>query len=164
VLNLEVALAATRMQDYIEDHLARPITLKELAGAAGYSPFHAARLFREATGMPPFEYIRARRLTMAALRLRDGGDKIIDVALDFVFDSHEGFTRAFSRQFGIAPKRYSRKRRPSGSFCHIGAGNLPVLSPKGDRTDERNENKSDFCAGDRAAGPESAASARHKGG
>ncbi len=103
---LESAKAVTRMQTYIEQHITRQITLKELAGAAGYSPWHAARLFSALTGVSPFEYIRARRLTQAALRLRDGDDKVLDVALDFVFDSHEGFTRAFSKQFGIAPKQY----------------------------------------------------------
>jgi AraC family transcriptional regulator len=114
--SLEAARAATLMQEYIETKLREPITLRELAGAAGYSPWHAARIFKEATGLSPFEYIRSRRLTKAALLLRDGDDRVIDVALDFVFDSHEGFTRAFSREFGIAPKRYSRKTPPIRLF------------------------------------------------
>ena len=116
MLSLEAARAATVMQDYIETRLTEPITLRELAAAAGYSPWHAARLFKEATGVTPFDYIRSLRLTKAALRLRDGGDRVLDVALDFVFDSHEGFTRAFSREFGIAPKRYSQKTPPIRLF------------------------------------------------
>lgn len=114
--SLEAARAATEMQAYIEKKLHEPITLKELAGAAGYSPWHAARLFREATGSTPFDYIRALRLTNAALRLRDGEERVLDVALDFVFDSHEGFTRAFSKEFGISPKRYSQKTPPIKLF------------------------------------------------
>ena len=51
------------------------------------------------------------RLTKAAVSLRDEGEKVIDVAFDFVFDSHEGFTRAFSKAFGIPPQEY-RKRTP----------------------------------------------------
>ncbi len=113
---LEAAQAATKMQEYIEANLERQITLRQLAGAAGYSPWHAARLFKEATGVTPFDYIRALRLTKAALRLRDNGGKVIDVALDFVFDSHAGFTRAFSKQFGIPPKRYSQKTPPIKLF------------------------------------------------
>jgi AraC-like DNA-binding protein len=112
----EAARAATLMQEYIETRLREPITLRELSDAAGYSPWHAARLFKEATGLSPFEYIRSRRLTKAALQLRDGDERVIDVALDFVFDSHEGFTRAFSREFGIAPKRYSQKTPPIKLF------------------------------------------------
>jgi len=116
MVSFEAARAATIMQEYIETKLREPITLKELADAAGYSPWHAARLFKEATGLTPFDYIRSRRLTKAALTLRDGDERVIDVALDFVFDSHEGFTRAFSKEFGIAPKRYSREKPPIKLF------------------------------------------------
>jgi AraC-like DNA-binding protein len=114
--SLEAARAATIMQEYIETRLREPISLKELADAAGYSPWHAARLFKEATGLAPFDYIRSRRLTKAALTLRDGDERVIDVALDFVFDSHEGFTRAFSKEFGVPPKRYSQKKPPIKLF------------------------------------------------
>jgi AraC-like DNA-binding protein len=114
--SLEAARAATVMQEYIETKLREPITLRELADAAGYSPWHAARLFKEATGITPFDYIRSRRLTKAALKLRDSDERVLDVALDFVFDSHEGFTRAFSKEFGIAPKRYSQSTPPIRLF------------------------------------------------
>lgn len=94
------------MQDFIEEHLGEPITLHRLAEAAGYSPWHCGRIFRELTGKTPFDYIRALRLSKAALVLRDGEARVTDVAFDFVFDSHEGFTKAFSRQFGLPPDRY----------------------------------------------------------
>ena len=55
--------AVQRMQDYIEKHLTEPITLHMLANAAGYSPWHSARLFKELTGKAPFDYIRALRLS-----------------------------------------------------------------------------------------------------
>jgi len=65
----DALLAVQRMQDYIETHLQRVITLKDLANVAGYSPFHASRVFREHTGRAPFDYIRALRLSKAALCL-----------------------------------------------------------------------------------------------
>lgn len=102
--------AVERMQNYIEAHINEPITLHMLAEAAGYSPWHAAKLFKSLTGKSPFEYIRAVRLSRAALRLRDEEVKVVDVAFDFVFDSHEGFTRAFSKQFGLPPREYSQKK------------------------------------------------------
>ncbi|MGI6344410.1 MAG: helix-turn-helix transcriptional regulator [Bacillota bacterium] len=108
--------AVQRMQDYIAAHIHEKITLKNLADAAAYSPWYAARIFRELTGKTPFEYIRALRLSEAAVRLRDSDTRIVDVALDFVFDSHEGFTRAFSRQFGISPRDYSKRRPPLQLF------------------------------------------------
>lgn len=112
----ETFRSVQRMQEYIDMNILRKITLKELAVAAGYSPWHAARLFKEITGKAPFEYIRALRLTKAALILRDNNIKIIDVALDFVFDSHEGFTRAFSKEFGIPPSKYSHYTPPIKLF------------------------------------------------
>lgn len=108
--------AVQRMQSYIEAHLHEPITLHKLAQAAGYSPWHAARVFKALTGKSPFEYIRAVRLSQAALRLRDEEVKIVDVAFDFVFDSHAGFTRAFSKQFGLTPQRYAHSKAPIRLF------------------------------------------------
>lgn len=100
--------AVQRMQDYIEEHVAEEITLYNLAQAAGYSPWHAARMFKELTGKPPVEYIRARRLSQAAVKLTEK-TRILDVALDFFFASHEGFTRAFSKQFGMTPRQYCKE-------------------------------------------------------
>lgn len=108
--------AVQRMQDFIESHLQWPITLKDLANAAGYSPFHASRLFKEHTGRTPFDYIRALRLSKAALLLRDSNQPVITVALDFVFSSHEGFTRAFSRHFGLPPREYRLQSPPIRLF------------------------------------------------
>lgn len=108
--------AAERMQAHIEAHLGEKITLASLARTACYSPWHAARIFKEVTGKAPFEYIRLRRLSAAAQRLRETPCKVIDVAFDFVFDSHEGFTRAFSRQFGLAPSLFRRTHSPVPLF------------------------------------------------
>ncbi|MGC4116928.1 MAG: AraC family transcriptional regulator [Myxococcales bacterium] len=108
--------AAQRMQDHIEAHLGEPITMAALARAACYSQFHAARVFKEFTGKAPFEYIRLRRLSAAAQRLQETPAKVIDVAFDFVFDSHEGFTRAFARQFGVSPRKFRQSAEPVELF------------------------------------------------
>lgn len=111
-MNREQREAVSRMQNHIEKHIREPITLKALSRVSGYSPYHAARLFKEATSHAPFDYIRRMRLTGAAKTLRDTPSSVLNVALDFVFDSHEGFTRAFSRTFGIAPRDYRRRPVP----------------------------------------------------
>ncbi len=113
---LNAVEAVQRMQDYIESHLDESVTLKELACAAGYSPYHCARLFRELTRKTPFHYLRLRRLTKAAMVLRDGRTRVFD----FVFASHEGFTKAFSRQFGISPMRYAKEAPPIRLFLPYG--------------------------------------------
>ncbi|MEA5033598.1 MAG: AraC family transcriptional regulator [Sphaerochaeta sp.] len=109
IVQKEQKLAVQRMLDHIDSHLTEPISLRMLADAAQYSPWHCARMFKEATGMAPFTYLRHRRLSEAARRLGEGGERIVDVAFDFVFDSHEGFTRAFSRQFGMSPQEFRQK-------------------------------------------------------
>ncbi len=108
--------AVGRAQAYIEARMTEKITMREIANAAGYSIWHTARMFKELTGKSPFEYIRARRLAHAALRLRDGRERVLDVALDFTFDSNEGFTRAFTRAFGVSPGAYARSAPPIPLF------------------------------------------------
>ena len=105
-----------RMTDYIESHLDQHITLRDLANAGQYSPWHCARLFKESMGIAPFAYIRRLRLTEAARQISNSDRRIVDVAFDFIFDSHEGFTRAFSREFGLSPSRFREEGRPSPVF------------------------------------------------
>jgi AraC family transcriptional regulator len=107
--------AAERMQEYIESHLGDRITMAALARVARYSQWHAARVFKEVTGKSPFEYVRLRRLSTAATELQQTSRKVVDVAFDFVFDSHEGFTRAFARQFGVSPHIF----RKNGSTVQL---------------------------------------------
>jgi len=104
------------MQDCIERHITEPVTLHMLAEAAGYSPWHAARIFKELTGKNPFDYIRELRLSRAAEKLRNEDVKVVDVAFDFVFESHEGFTRAFSKHFSISPRRFIKEKPPVKLF------------------------------------------------
>jgi AraC-like DNA-binding protein len=118
--------AVQRMQGYIADHLDQHLSLEQLARVGGYSPWHAARAFKKWTGRTPLAYIRALRLSRAALALRDGRDPIVDVALDFCFDSQEGFTRAFSEAFGTTPARYRKRPTPIPLF-------IPYRVMKGER-------------------------------
>ena len=110
----EVSAVVEQMQNYIKANLQKPITSSDIAKAVGYSQYHAARLFKEETGISPFDYIRRERLIQSAFTLRNSKPKVIDVALDFVFDSHEGFTRAFTNAFGITPKKYANHPKPNG--------------------------------------------------
>ena len=99
---------------YVQAHLHERITASDIAKAAGYSQYHASRLFKAETGQAPFDYIRCERLIESAYDLRHGEQRVIDVALDYVFDSHEGFTRAFSSAFGIPPKKYATYKKSEG--------------------------------------------------
>lgn len=110
--------AVARMQAYIIAHLDENITLAALCGVARYSKYHTVRIFKELTNHTPFEYIRALRLTKAANTLRDSGDQVTRIALESGFESHDGFTRAFVRQFGVTPQKYQRETPAVRWFVH----------------------------------------------
>lgn len=114
--SVEAIQMVQRLQEYMEENIGKVITLKELSQVAGYSPWHMARVFKEVMGKTPFDYLRGLRLSRAALILRDKEVKVIDVAFDFVFDSQEGFTRAFSKEFGVSPYKYSKTTPPIRLF------------------------------------------------
>ena len=113
-------LAVQRMQDYIEQNKTMEITLSDLAKISLFSPWYSYRLFREYLGLTPTEYIRKLRLSQAALRLRDGEDRVIDIAFDLGFGSVDTFTRAFFREFGCNPSDYRKKPAPVPLFIPYG--------------------------------------------
>lgn len=93
--------------EWIEQHLAEPLTLDQVANQAGLSPHHFSRLFTARMGRSVMAYVRARRLIRAAHRLVDeAGVPLIELAFDCGFDSQEAFTRAFRRLFGVTPGRF----------------------------------------------------------
>lgn len=89
--------------DYIEANLTGELSLAAVAGAACMSPFHFARTFRAQTGWTVMAYVQARRLTAAADRLLTGGDRLLDLAFAYGFESQATFTRAFKRKFAVPP-------------------------------------------------------------
>lgn len=88
--------------DHIEAHLDAPLSIAALADRAGYSRWHFQRVFAAVTGQSPAGYIRARRLSEAARRLRES-EGILPLALRYGFESQAAFTRAFRQYFGMPP-------------------------------------------------------------
>jgi AraC-like DNA-binding protein len=120
-MNQEHATRIQLVQDYIKEHIKQKITLQKLARVAGYSPSYTESLFYELIGKQLFDYIRHFRLTAAAKQTKDQKHfKVLDLSLDYLFDSHEGFTRAFTKQFGIPPKRYLQNPIPIPYFIDFG--------------------------------------------
>lgn len=91
---------------HCEEHLDEPLRLAELAAIAGFSPHHFHRVFQHVTGEAPKEYLRRLRLERAVYRLKVSPDNVLQIALEAGFKTHETFTRAFVRQFGIAPSEF----------------------------------------------------------
>lgn len=98
---------------FIEAHHARNLSLAEIAHAGGASPFHLTRAFAHCTGQSVMRYVRARRLSVAALALAQGAGDILAVALQAGYGSHEAFTRAFCAQFGTTPEAVRARRDTS---------------------------------------------------
>ncbi|WON78103.1 helix-turn-helix domain-containing protein [Serratia sp. UGAL515B_01] len=97
--------------DWIEIHLEQPLLLDNVAAKSGYSKWHLQRMFRSTTGYALGSYIRERRLSKAAHALRASQRSILDIALQFRFDSQPSFSRAFKKQFGKTPAVYRRSAR-----------------------------------------------------
>jgi AraC family transcriptional regulator len=90
-------------------HLDANLSLAALARRAGLSPFHMHRLFRAAAGETPKQFAQRLRLDCAAAMLLGRRDAILDVALACGFESHEVFSRAFRRRFGMTPASYRQR-------------------------------------------------------
>lgn len=98
--------------EYIEQHLYDKISVHEIAAASHYSTYHYSRVFKALVGDTPKEYLRKRRLTLAAKRLLTEDVGILDLAIDCQFDSQEAFTRAFKALFNMTPAQYRKINEP----------------------------------------------------
>lgn len=97
---------------YMEEHLLEPITIEQIAAQAHLSPFYFQRNFALLTDTTVAEYLRRRRLTLAAHELLHSEHKIIEIAHKYGYDTPESFSKAFRRQHGIAPSE-ARKHSTS---------------------------------------------------
>lgn len=98
----------SRVTDYIEDNLERPIGLDELAGIANVSRFHFTRLFKRSTGMTASSFIERCRIRRAQSLILDTDLPLADVALMTGFADQSHFTRRFHRHVGCTPAAFAR--------------------------------------------------------
>ena len=89
--------------NYIEEHLSEVIEIDDLAQIACCSSYHYQRMFTYIAGIPLSEYLRRRRMSIAAVELQQSEIKIIDLALKYGYNSPTAFNRAFQSVHGIAP-------------------------------------------------------------
>ncbi|MGE7767507.1 AraC family transcriptional regulator [Peribacillus sp. NPDC096540] len=106
---------------FIEENLTNDIDFKEVAKLAYCSEYHFKRMFSFLAGISLSEYIRRRRLTLAAFELKDNNIKVIDIAIKFGYSSPDSFARAFQHLHGITPSEarsngHSLKAYPPMSF------------------------------------------------
>ncbi|MDR2717496.1 MAG: AraC family transcriptional regulator [Treponema sp.] len=103
--NLEHIDILQEMLRYIDAHIKEEMNVEKLAERAGFSPYYFCRIFQCGVGSSIMEYVRSRRLAYAASEL-NSGRKILNIAIDYGFETHSGFSKAFHRYFGCPPEIY----------------------------------------------------------
>lgn len=101
---------------YIEEHLTDEIDYEQLGRIACCSPYHFQRMFTYMAGVTLSEYIRRRKMSLAAVDLQGGGAKVVDIAEKYGYQSPTAFNRAFQSVHGIAPSAVKSGGVPVKSF------------------------------------------------
>ena len=127
--------------DYIEENLTEPLEIGAVAGTAGLSPFYYQRIFGALCGMTVGEYIRARRMTLAARELAGTDLKVIDAAMKYGYDSPDSFARAFQRFHGITP---SAAKEPGAQLKSFAPLHIKISLEGGIMLDYRISEKAPF--------------------
>ena len=129
-----------RALDYTEAHLTDDIDYETIANTAASSSFHFQRMFAMLCGYSLGDYIRMRRLSLAADELYRTGNRVIDVALKYGYDNPESFTRAFTKFHGVTPKDAKR----GGNIKSFSRLSVKLILSGGSTMDYRIEKKSSF--------------------
>jgi len=96
------------MIDWVEKNLNDGPTLDKMSDYVGYSSYYCSVKFHEVAGISFKEYVMRRKLTQAAIDLKETKHKIIDIAMKYGFSSNEAFTRAFHKKYGYSPNQFRK--------------------------------------------------------
>ena len=105
--------------DFMETNLTEDLDIGVIAAKAALSPFYYQRIFGALCGITVGEYIRARRMTLAAQELSRSDVKVIDIAIKYGYDSPDSFAKAFQRFHGITPSEARQPGAPLRSFAPL---------------------------------------------
>ncbi|MEV7473192.1 AraC family transcriptional regulator [Pseudarthrobacter oxydans] len=129
--------ALNQLVDYIDGHLTEEIAVDDLAVSLGMTEYHLRRMFSSLAGMPLSEYVRRRRMTVAATEVLDGGE-LLAIAVRYGYGSTEAFSRAFRSVHGAGPGDVRRdggplRTQPQLRFRLTVEGNTPMDTRIADR-------------------------------
>ncbi len=100
------AITVHSILDWIEENLETPLSLEKVSQRSGYSKWHLQRMFKKETGHSLGQYIRNRKLTEIALKLKDSNEPILYLAERYGFESQQTLTRTFKNYFSVPPHKY----------------------------------------------------------
>jgi AraC family transcriptional regulator len=132
-----------RSLEIIESRITEKLTVENIARSVYFSKFHYGRLFREIMGESVMDYVTKRKLTLAGRALLETDASVLDIALKFGYDSHEGFTRSFKAYMGVTPTDYRKYSLSSISQKSVKGKNTMLYSKN---TDEIIRELNDFFA------------------
>ncbi|MEY7975701.1 GyrI-like domain-containing protein [Streptomyces pilosus] len=123
--------ALNRLVDLVEEHLAEELDVDGLAKGLGTTEYHLRRMFSSLAGMPLSEYVRRRRMTVAAADVVRGGEDLLGIAVRYGYGSSEAFGRAFRAVHGAGPGDVRRdggplRTQPQLRFRLTVEGNIPM--------------------------------------
>lgn len=94
--------------DLIEEKIMEKLTVETIADSIHFSKYHYQRMFHSLVGDSVMSYVTKRKLSLAGRDLLETNASVIDVALKYGYDSHEGFTRSFKAYMGVSPADYQK--------------------------------------------------------
>ncbi|EHF8953956.1 MDR efflux pump AcrAB transcriptional activator MarA [Salmonella enterica subsp. enterica serovar Aberdeen] len=100
------AITIHSILDWIEDNLDSPLPLEKVSRRSGYSKWHLQRMFKKETGFSLGKYIRSRKLTVIAQKLRESNEPVQYLAERYGFESQQTLTRMFKKYFDVPPHKF----------------------------------------------------------
>ena len=97
-----------KVEDYVRENLAEEISVERLAELVELSPFHFSRVFKQATGMTPLQFVTRERITYAQQLIRETSRSLIEIALEVGYTSPSSFTKVFRRVTGVTPMEFRK--------------------------------------------------------
>lgn len=95
-----------KVEDHVRENLAEEISVETLAQSAELSPFHFSRVFKQATGMSPLQYITRERITLAQRLIRETSHSLIEIALGVGYSNPSHFAKVFRKVVGVTPTEF----------------------------------------------------------
>ena len=108
-MKMSSRLVTKNILSYIEKHLDNALSLEKIAEELNYSKFYIARVFKEDTGLPLYQYIRSRRLNESARKLVETELPVMEIAFLAGYGSQQAFTQAFHQEYECTPQEYRKK-------------------------------------------------------
>jgi AraC family transcriptional regulator len=95
-----------KVEDYVREHLGEEISVERLAQLAELSPFHFSRVFKQATGMSPHQFVTRERITHAQQLIRETSRSLIEIALEVGYANPSHFAKVFGKVAGVTPTEF----------------------------------------------------------